>query len=788
MTIRHCFIYAFFASLLASTLAATPAHAIEPPSLPTVSVRWSSEAWILDDFGTSYRRTGTKWIHVRGGPFSDLDVGIDGEAWAIDQHGALHRFNGAAWVAQPGQTLDVISVGNEGHVWGLDAGVPFEWDGASFVPRPGRLLSDISVTPYGSVWGLTKPPQPHLRRDLVKLQGNQWVDMPLNGGPAFHPMTISALDHDTVIANSFFHALRYDGTWQIMPNSFEAVSGLPNLTTSRFASIDTGPGGAIWAIDHDGTTYRADGNQFEPVNAPTPTQILCEPTDWHLAWKDAGSGALDDVAFWRPAVGYSLGAVASRGYARPVAGACGYSSPDPTAFALPLGFERVWDDEGSGAHLDGTFLRANCPAGYETLGLAVAQTHNEPEQTPEVQQLRCIRSDLVEPTSWLPHQIWSNFGAFLGAEKVSVWGFTAHNSIPEVRGATLFRIDKSTLADPPPLTPKRIRQDVLATVTPMEPARLPSLIAKYAPVVHFHSDEQFFPSSVPDFLANSNEVLDANGNTGLELTANASRTGDLALATTYINTKVWPRTTDIQYWFFYPFNGHGIGYFEYLGAALGEGDQGLGAGTYELPPCGEHEGDWEHVTVRVDNASGQAVQIALSQHGNAQIFRGSDLDQVIANRWSATPTVEVYASRHGHALYAAPGRYHPAGVDLALFEFRTVDITDHGPEMYDAQNSLEWVDAHVMGSWGDVYHTAHTRPDWFSYKGRWGAVYSLDAPTAVDVLPQDTYDVLDAFGLIDDVDAGLQLLASQDEADECLTSAGPVPPFADWWTWRNGRK
>lgn len=162
----------------------------------------------------------------------------------------------------------------------------------------------------------------------------------------------------------------------------------------------------------------------------------------------------------------------------------------------------------------------------------------------------------------------------------------------------------------------------------------------------------------------------------------------------------------IQYWLYYAWNDAGS----------------LGIGLVQQ--CGEHEGDWEHVALRLDRSrlTGASTpeqlraaidDVYLAQHHRNQYperkyFRGSDARL----RFQGTQ-LEVYPAVGSHATYHEAGTY-PL---MTIVGMQVNDVNDgKGLKMNLAEGRLEPI----------------LSQPWFSYPGRWGAVV------------HDTCDVIEA--------------------------------------------
>jgi hypothetical protein len=134
----------------------------------------------------------------------------------------------------------------------------------------------------------------------------------------------------------------------------------------------------------------------------------------------------------------------------------------------------------------------------------------------------------------------------------------------------------------------------------------------------------------------------------------------------------------LQYWFFYYYDD-----FQLAGPLLSAGD---------------HEGDWEMIQIRVDDA-GTPQQAVYSQHKSAEAHDWSYVQTVPADR----DTPIVYVARGSHANYFRPGT-HWTGVWF--------DHADgHGPAIDPALIDL-----------GD------TVPGWVRWPGFWGDTKPVAEP------------------------------------------------------------
>lgn len=243
----------------------------------------------------------------------------------------------------------------------------------------------------------------------------------------------------------------------------------------------------------------------------------------------------------------------------------------------------------------------------------------------------------------------------------------------------------------------------------------------YAPIVVQDSQEPAPLTSVPDMLATHPQLKgQCDGQTyatvvsqpdfWLNPSLEQRYTGcgsSLALSfagkitplehTAYYQVQQDSRYLYLQYWFFYAWNETGH----------------LGGGPM-VAACGNHEGDWEHVSLRLDRDRLYAAQTPAEyrdaiddvyfaqhqrhQHRERKYFRPDDP----ALSFSSTH-VYVYPARGTHASYPHPGTW-PL-ITIASLTLR--DVNDGKGSVVDlSQADLE-----------PVMHQP-----WYPYPGRWGAV------------------------------------------------------------------
>jgi hypothetical protein len=168
----------------------------------------------------------------------------------------------------------------------------------------------------------------------------------------------------------------------------------------------------------------------------------------------------------------------------------------------------------------------------------------------------------------------------------------------------------------------------------------------------------------------------------------------------YVNARSAPDNSaafDLQYWFFYPFNGR-------------EGRRIT------------HEGDWEHVTVRVTNDSEpRLIAVYISAHGQnnggwAFPDNGVEVGPILQFASGGNPI--VYSALGSHASYSSAGVYKQSWPKAGD---RT---SDRGP-IWNTADDLVLVE--INGQPPIASEDAYA---WLRFPGRWGAIRRLAWPLA----------------------------------------------------------
>ncbi len=256
-----------------------------------------------------------------------------------------------------------------------------------------------------------------------------------------------------------------------------------------------------------------------------------------------------------------------------------------------------------------------------------------------------------------------------------------------------------------------------------------ALIAAHGPRLYLHPDEPYMPSSVDWFMRRAAlKGLDgstyASENLAAELPIDGSndglywlqvsegdRSGDLSSAVAYVNVKCanlyW---IDLQFWFFYPYNGSATAKLVY---------PGTNDDNVPLEPMGQHGGDWEHVTMRVALADKQLLAAYLAAHSSGEWVKASDLERQDSR-------VVVYASKNGHGCYRSSGfnysEAHEADVLGQHLEFSLCNNTAKSTYFLDAGTRFQVIS-------GESLISLPAEPHWLKFQRRWGRHIKYSAST-----------------------------------------------------------
>lgn len=421
---------------------------------------------------------------------------------------------------------------------------------------------------------------------------------------------------------------------------------------------------------------------------------------------------------------------------------------------MPTNYTLVWSSQDLKIKQEGVgyIWLPIPPEGYKAIGYVVTTS----PQKPSLDKVRCVRDDLTD-TCESHDLIWGTDGLNVYSSRPRDRGVQA---LGVATGA--FMVQKNGAADS-----LACLKNVKANTSAMPNLnQVQALVQAYAPLIYFHPDEEYYPSSVAWFFQNgallytkgqesspvgihptgSNLPQDGSndGTYWLDLpTDDAAKTnvmkGDLQGATAYLHVKpMYGATyTDISVWLFYPFNGAAKAKLEFVTISLGK--------------IGEHVGDWEHVTLRISNFNGELQSVYFSQHSGGMWVSASQLEFQNGNK----PV--VYSSLHGHAAYPRPGKN--------LLECGIINDAGKG-KLIDIGANFSVVAAEYLGP-------TIVEPAWLNYGREWGPKISYDISKELKKVERF---------MIRKLKKAFEKIVS-DLPNEVLGEEGPIgPKFKDMWS------
>jgi hypothetical protein len=178
--------------------------------------------------------------------------------------------------------------------------------------------------------------------------------------------------------------------------------------------------------------------------------------------------------------------------------------------------------------------------------------------------------------------------------------------------------------------------------------------------------------------------------------------------------------TEIQFWFFYPFNGPGR--VEVCASSNMCDDNWL-------KEVGRHYGDWEHISLLVSNATPpQLISVYMSRHsdgekfstvGRGLVFRSSTNPERILEFHDSHPV--IYSAMSSHAHYASAGNHSYKRVYSREWGWpfkmgtASADLFDRtaGERLFRTYSRYRIISS-------DLPNFKVSEPDWLEFKGRWG--------------------------------------------------------------------
>ncbi|KAJ1691857.1 hypothetical protein LUZ63_016012 [Rhynchospora breviuscula] len=380
----------------------------------------------------------------------------------------------------------------------------------------------------------------------------------------------------------------------------------------------------------------------------------------------------------------------------------------------PLDFNLIWSSQNSDVKQSGSayFWLPSPPDGYRSVGLAVTNTPDKPS----VDEFRCVRNDFTEECE-AGSSIWDD-----DRDGISLLPLR-----PLYRGVQALGVPVGTFLIQNHSSPtvsalaclKNNRTDFTGSMPIL--SQIQTLMQNFSPWIYLHPNEPYLPSSVNWFFKNGallyqkdNQVPIPIQMDGLNLPQGGSnddsywidlptgnsqmemvKKGDITSTEVYLHVKpmLGATCTDIAIWVFYPFNGPARAKVEFINISLGK--------------IGEHVGDWEHVTLRISNFTGELLSMYFSEHSGGTWVDASQLEFEGGNRPVA------YSSLHGHAFYSKSGLVLQGNSKLGI---GIRNDTAKGTRM-DVGERYKFVSVDYLGM---------AEPAWLNYVRKWGPKKSYD--------------------------------------------------------------
>ncbi|XP_075641433.1 hypothetical protein At1g04090-like [Castanea sativa] len=463
------------------------------------------------------------------------------------------------------------------------------------------------------------------------------------------------------------------------------------------------------------------GTGFATASVSLGDLRVSEATEFDVVWRTR-SGGPDNLGatFFEPstvdiAQGYAVLGYHSQPNNKRFSGRSVVAYDDLNGnIKAPVDYISVWNSLSFEIDQDGIgyIWSPKCPDGYKALGHVVTNS----TQKPSPDKIRCVKAELTEQCE---HYKW-----IWGAK-----GFNVYTTRPKNRGTQAMGVHLGSfvaqvggvMSDIACLKNTKSDLSAMPTLDQLKP-----LIEAYAPWVFFHSDEYYLPAT-PEWFFENGGMLYKKGDEanpvaikpdGSNLPQGGSddgaywidmppdsaardklERGNLAIAKAFVHVKpMFGATfTDIVIWMYYPFNGPATIKFKIF--------------NIKFDRLGEHTGDWEHVTLRVNNFNGELQSIYLSEHSGGMWVDATDIEFQDRNKPA------VYASKHGHAFYSKPGLVLDGSHGIGLRnDCEKADL------YLDTGLYYTLVSAEYLG-------TAIVEPPWINYSREWGprsAIYVQD--------------------------------------------------------------
>lgn len=291
------------------------------------------------------------------------------------------------------------------------------------------------------------------------------------------------------------------------------------------------------------------------------------------------------------------------------------------------------------------------------------------------------------------------------------------------------------------------------------------LVKDNAPIVYFHPDEPYLPSSVDWFLERS-DLYKRTGSTyqekGQKIGAavqnlsqatlpqadndglvDISQSSDDLIARKYYfqmrdesnwpgnlnSAKLYANVTDldggigINYWIFYPYNGAGR-------VKVTAPNLNYSSDNIVMGKNGTHQGDWERVTVVLDKSSKALKHVYFEAHGDVYKSMPNQIER-------QNGQLVAYASLNGHGFYAKTGLNGTSAVQIleravgTKLGVQLLNVCEKGGASLNGKTNHQIIGINLEGA-----PSLENAPNWVQYPYMWGGdvTYQSDKKLAKDVL------------------------------------------------------
>jgi hypothetical protein len=346
------------------------------------------------------------------------------------------------------------------------------------------------------------------------------------------------------------------------------------------------------------------------------------------------------------------------------------------------------------------------------------------------------------------------------------------------------------------------------TTLAQAPAVSLDVIQKYAPTIYLHPYDKHHPMAVEEFLS-QNSMLDSSGKvlksgltpadlatygsstnylsftngtfpsasndfeSGDPIVAGASSGWGQSNAPIYVKTIDYGTYIDLKFYMFYGINGFQT--FQ-AGIIVNFKTQPY---LFDWAGFALHEGDWEHVTVRISEDTTQLLGVFYSQHGKAQWVTNPSMDgthPIVYSAWNSHANFHISDIIIDDIILNSPGIIPLSWLKVANVTSTTTGgtIVPYGKPSPFYPNGITWT------PWANTNQMVlldgnSEAAQWLAFSGNWGPTWTTpvqQTPSLPSGAGTELYDLATAGN-------SLGLLGSY------VNESGPLGPQAAGWNVSN---